>query len=372
VNTGKGILLGSPSHAEPAAHGSDGIALSVIAPVLNGAALLPQCLGSITASDFPRSRWELIVVDDASTDDSAVVAARYADKVVVLQGKPRGPAYARNRGADVARGRWLVFVDADVRLHTDALRLMNELLEQQPDLGAAFGAYDPAPPASGLVSQYRNLLHHYVHTREEGDAETFWAGLGAVQAVAFRRVGGFDAQRYSRPQIEDIELGHRLRAHGYRIMLRPEIQATHLKQWTLRGMIITDVRDRGIPWMRLLRQRPALSGTLNLRPAEKAYTALAALAGVSLLAALLSRDRSWLVLAVTSVSVILGGNLPLFAWLARERGWWFAFRIIPLRLLYYVLNVVSVVLGLLPDRSQAPAGSISTGSEAPSDQKALR
>jgi hypothetical protein len=371
VNTGEGVLLGSSAHAEPREHGSSGIALSVIVPVLNGAAMLRLCLGSLVASDLPRSRWELIVVDDASADDSAVVAGSYADRVLALQGKPWGPAHARNRGAEVACGRSLLFVDADVRPHSDALRLINELFEQQPDLGAVFGAYDAAPPARGLISQYRNLLHHYVHTREGGDAETFWAGLGAVRAEVFRKAGGFDAQRYPRPQIEDVELGNRIRAFGYRIILRPDIQGTHLKQWTLRGMIVTDVRDRGIPWMRLLRQRPALSGTLNLRPAEKGYTALAALASVSLLAALLSLNPSWLVAAVVGFGIILGGNVPLLAWFARERGWWFALRIIPLRLLYYVLNVVSVVLGLLPDRSHPAASSIAVTRETPADRKAL-
>ena len=96
--------------------------------------------------------------------------------------------------------------------------------------------------------------------------------LGAVRAHVFRSAGGFDAQRYPRPPIEDIELGHRIRALGYRITLRPEIHRTHLKRWTLRVRIVTDVRDRGIPWMRLLRERPASSHSLNLRPAEKVYT----------------------------------------------------------------------------------------------------
>jgi glycosyltransferase involved in cell wall biosynthesis len=349
VNTGEGVLFTSPLHPEPTAAGSIGIALSVIVPVLNGAEMLALCLESLVASDLPRSRWELIVVDDASTDASAEVAAGYANRVLTLTGKARGPAAARNFGAEVARGELLVFVDADVRVHTDALRLFSELFQQQPDVGAIFGAYDAAPPATGLISQYRNLLHHYVHTREAGAAETFWAGLGAVRVTVFRRAGGFDAQRYHRPQIEDIELGHRIRALGHRILLRPEIQGTHLKRWTLGGMIVTDVRDRGIPWMRLLRRRPSLTGTLNLRATEKAYTGLAALGSIFLLAAGLSLDRTWLIPALVCYGVVLGGNAPLLAWFARQCGWWFAARIIPLRLLYYVLNGLSVPLGLLPE-----------------------
>ncbi len=89
----------------------------MIIQVLNGAELVPLSLGAFAASDFARCACELIVVDDARADGSATVAARYADKVLVLEGTPKGPAYARDRGADVARGRCVVFVDAEVRLH---------------------------------------------------------------------------------------------------------------------------------------------------------------------------------------------------------------------------------------------------------------
>jgi hypothetical protein len=370
VNQGESVLLGSPLQPELDQDGPDGIALSVIVPVLNGARVLPLCLESLAASDFPRSRWELIVVDDASVDDSPLLAASYTSHLLRLTGEPSGPAAARNRGAEVARGRRLVFVDADVRVHTDALRLFSELFERQPDLGAVFGAYDAAPTAPGLISQYRNLLHHYVHTVEAGDAETFWAGLGAVRADVFRRAGGFDAKRYSRPQIEDVELGYRIRALGYQILLRPDIQGTHLKQWTLGGMITTDVRDRGIPWMRLLRQRPSVSGTLNLRLSEKTYTGLVALASACLIVAGLSRDPAWLIPALAGYGIALAGNVPLLAWFARQRGGWFALQIVPLRLLYYILNVVSVAVGLLPSRQHPAASPVAPITGSPGGRKA--
>jgi glycosyltransferase involved in cell wall biosynthesis len=88
--------------------------LSVIVPAYNGTRVLPRALDALAASDLPRSCWELIVVDDASTDDTAILAARYADVVVRLPGRPHGPAYARNRGFEAARGPVAVFIDADV------------------------------------------------------------------------------------------------------------------------------------------------------------------------------------------------------------------------------------------------------------------
>ena len=74
------------------------------------------------------------------------------------------------------------------------------------------------------MTGFRNLLHHTVHQRSAGDVRSFWAGLGAVRRTAFDDVGGFDADRYPWPSIEDIELGARLAGKG-RIILDPELQA---------------------------------------------------------------------------------------------------------------------------------------------------
>ena len=104
----------------------------------------------------------------------------------------------------------------------------------------AYHSHDDRPPASGIVSRYRNLLHHYHHHLGAGDAGTFWAGLGAVRAKVFAEVDKFDEWRYERPQIEDIELGRRIVRNGYRILLDPTIQGAHLKRWTLRDVLRTD------------------------------------------------------------------------------------------------------------------------------------
>src|SRR3954471_24126006 len=93
--------------------------LSVIVPVYQGAQQLPEVLAAITASDLPRECWELVVVDDASTDCSAERAAAFAYTVVRLTGRPRGPAYARNRGFELAHGDIVVFIDADVCIRAD-------------------------------------------------------------------------------------------------------------------------------------------------------------------------------------------------------------------------------------------------------------
>ncbi|MEX2529299.1 MAG: glycosyltransferase [Gemmatimonadota bacterium] len=322
--------------------------LSVIVPVHNGEATLEESLVALRGSDLDARAWELIVVDDASSDSSGEIARTHADRVVTLTEGPHGPAFARNRGAETARGDLLAFVDADVVVHGDALARLVSRLTGEPDLVAVFGAYDTEPRARGLVTEYRNLLHHHVHASRPGPANTFWAGLGAIRRDDFLRAGGFDERRYPRPRIEDIELGYRLHAAGSRIDLDPGIQGTHLKRWNLGSMIRCDLLDRGVPWMRLLLERGnAGPGTLNIESRERVLTALA-LAGVAALTVAIAIG-SWAFagFGVLLLLSVLVSNAPLLLWFARERGVLFAAGVLPLRLLYYGLNGISVGLALI-------------------------
>lgn len=329
----------SPSSSRPL--------LSVIIPVHNGASFLPRSLEALADSDLPRECWELIVVDDASNDQSASIASRYADTIVRLPAKPHGPAYARNRGYEVSRGEIVMFADADVCVHRDTLRRFAEAFVADPGVTAIFGSYDDTPEAPGVVSQYRNLVHHYVHQLGAGEADTFWAGCGAIRSSAFAEAGMYDEWHFGRPQIEDIELGHRVRARGHRIVLRSDIQVCHLKRWTLRGVITTDLRDRGVPWMRLLIQQGATVSTrsLNLRTIEKISTLLTGVALLSVLFAAVTLDPFWLVATLLALLPVLVVNRRLYGFFRRKRGAAFAAAAIPLHLLYYVVNIVAVGLG---------------------------
>ena len=341
--------------------------LSVIVPAYQGARVLPQSLGALAESDLPRCEWELIVVDDGSGDDTSQVAARWADQVVTLPGPPRGPGHARNAGAALARGDWLAFIDADVLVHRDTLRQMVAAVAGTTDVVAVFGAYDEAPPGRGTVSQFRNLLHRYVHLRGAGETDTFWAGCGAVRRDAFNAVDGFDARRFPRPQIEDIELGYRLRDQGGRILIVPAIQGAHLKAWTFLGGTRTDLLDRGIPWVRLLLERGGLTGArnLNLKGGERLKTALVGLGLAGLAAApLLGWSTGLVGVGLLVLTVLL--NAGVLRWFAGQRGPGFAIAAAGLMLWYHLVSGLAVVLGTVAHAIQPRA------EELPSDNGGAR
>ena len=287
-------------------------ACSIIVPVRDGAAFLAESLPALVASAGEDA--EVIVCDDGSRDGSASVAAAHG-ALVIPHPVPTGPAAARNRGARGTRGRILVFVDADVRVHADTIPRLRRALDD-PAISAAFGSYDDAPPARSWPSFYRNLAHHFVHQRSRREASTFWAGCGAVRRDAFLAAGGFDPA-YRRPSVEDVELGYRLRAAGHRIRLVPEAQATHLKSWTLGGWLASDLRDRAVPWARLVRAGRGLPADLNFTAGDRAASALV---GLAFFLTAASAWRFWLLGAAISCLALAAFLDRSFLALAAHRG----------------------------------------------------
>ena len=289
--------------------------LTAIVPATNSPPTLAACLEAIRSADDPPE--ELIVAKEGV-----------------------GPAAARNDGARRASGDVLVFVDADVLPHHDAFARFRRAFDFNPELVALFGSYDDTPAALGTVSAFRNLLHHYVHQEGAGPASTFWAGLGAIRRDAFLDAGGFDADRYSVPSIEDIELGMRLAADRSLIVLDPNLLGTHLKQWSLWDMVRTDFTHRGIPWVDLMLRRRQASSTLNLGGRHR----LSALASVVAVVALVRR-RLRLATGATLVLVII--NARFYALLARRRGPWVAVVGVGLHALHHLVAVAAVPAGII-------------------------
>src|SRR6185503_8075703 len=123
---------------------------------------------------------EFILVDDGSTDGSPRIAEQSGVSVNATGGRS-GPAHARNLGARHATGDLLVFTDSDVALRPDALERIARRFEQEPSLDALIGAYDQNPADPGFVSQFKNLMHCFVHRRGNPHTWTFWCGCGAVK-----------------------------------------------------------------------------------------------------------------------------------------------------------------------------------------------
>jgi glycosyltransferase involved in cell wall biosynthesis len=315
------------------------LTFSVVIPVWNGRAHLAKCLEALEAST--RRPDEIVVVDDGSGDDSAAIARAHGSKVVGVAVGPLGPATARNRGVSASSGEIIVFIDCDVAVHPETLSLIEQQFISNPDLSGLFGSYDDRPTEAGLISGYRNLLHHHVHQRSQREASTFWAGCGAIRREVFEAADGFD-ETYRWASIEDIELGLRLCDAGHRLLLCPEIQATHRKRWSLLHMIHTDIFRRAIPWTRLILSQGSVPNDLNLRT-ENRVSAIAAWT-LLLLLACGAANRSLLVAAAVPVAFLLACNWTLYRLFQRRRGFLFSLGAIGLHWLHYLYTSVTFVI----------------------------
>lgn len=308
------------------------LTLSIVIPVYDNATGLAECLRALTPT--AGAAHEIIVVDDGSTDDTAVVASSFAVRLLRLE-RNSGAGMARNLGAREATGDALLFVDSDVVVAPDTVSRVSRILEDRPEIAAVFGSYDAVPRAPGLVSQFRNLLHHFVHQHGDPEASTFWAGCGAIRRAVFDAVGGFDTGHYRR-SIEDIELGYRMREAGHRILLDRDLRVTHLKRWTLASFARTDLLLRAVPWSRLILERRFALDHLNLKVGHRVSVALALLTVVAL--ALAALTPAMLVLAAAGSLGLLLANRRLLDFFARSRGVAFAVATIPLLFIHYLAS----------------------------------
>jgi hypothetical protein len=221
--------------------------------------------------------------------------------VVSTSGR-RGPGYARNLGAGIARGGILLFVDADVVVPPDALARIAARFSEDPARDAVIGSYDQDPASPDLLSQYRNLLHCYTHQRGQARTCGFWTGCGAMRTAVFREYGGFD-ETHTRPRIEDVELGTRLRQAGRQVWLDKGLRVKHLKRLRFWTVMRTDLVDRAIPWTLLILRSNQMPADLNLQAGQR-YSVLAS--GWAALALILS-----VVCARPFGGRIRGGSGPL-------------------------------------------------------------
>jgi GT2 family glycosyltransferase len=318
---------------------------SLIITAHRGGPMLQACLDSAARLDPPPR--ELILAIDGA--DPAVLDAAKSTGCKVLTHPDRpGVSATRNAAARAAAGGILVFADSDVLLRGDHLACLAKAFADHPGADAVIGSYDDEPEARSVISRYRNLLHHYTHQHGSPEAQTFWAGCGAIRRQAFEEVGGFDAS-YRIPSVEDIELGYRLRQAGHGIRLVPSWQVKHLKQWTFRDLIFNDIGRRAIPWTRLLIRERRFDNDLNIDHRARLSALLVCTGLAASLGGLFWRPA--LIIGALSFAAATAVNWSFYRFLARRGGWFLAAASIPLHWLYFAGALAGYVIGRIFPRS---------------------
>ncbi len=320
-------------------------AVSIIVPAYNAEATITECLKAIRAAMQPED--ELILFDDGSTDATRGIAEAAGARIVSNAGLPKGPAHGRNMAAATAAKKYVMFVDADVIIHADAI---DRLVEEVRETGAvaAFGSYDDHPRSRRLPALYANLRHHFVHQAGSREATTFWSGIGLMQTDAFRQFGGYDDVLFAHPSIEDVELGMRLINAGNRIRLVPAAQGTHWKDWTLWRVWHTDVVRRALPWARLIADGQLAEADLNLAKKERVLAAIALCIPAALVGGIFFNGL-WIA-AAALVALYVVGILPFIRVLAGRMNPVQLVGAVALHLCYHVYASVTYAAVMLGTR----------------------
>lgn len=192
--------------------------VSFVVPVRNDARRLERCLSSLRRARCPAGGMEIIVLDNGSTDGSDRVALAAGARLETLP--DLRVAELRNRGASAARGEILGFVDADHEVDEGWIEAAVETL-RQPGTAAVGAPYDAPANGTWVQAHYDRLRRRH---RAPHDVEWLGSGNLAVWRDAFEQVGGFDLNLHT---CEDVDLCHRIRAAGGRIVSDPRLKSTH-------------------------------------------------------------------------------------------------------------------------------------------------
>jgi hypothetical protein len=191
--------------------------VSVIVPAYNQARYLAAALDSALAQSY--RDFELLVVDDGSTDETPALIASYGDRLQAIRQPNQGLAPARNSGIAAARGRWLAFLDSDDRWRPDYLATMMAALAGAPEAVAAFSAWRYIDASGQPMAQ--SVVPFGGDERRLADELTWRNSLLPSAAVASRtaveRCGRFDPELSA---CEDWDLWLRLQPLG-RLLLVP-------------------------------------------------------------------------------------------------------------------------------------------------------
>ena len=200
--------------------------ISVIIPNYNGSSFIGKCLEAAFASDY--GNFEVVVVDDSSTDNSVEIIKRYPCRLVRLE-KHAGSGAARNEGAKSSRGEVLFFTDADCLLQKDTLARANQATIEHAG-SVVGGTYTLLPFDDVFFSAFQSLFIHYSETKKK-EPDYIATHAMAIDGEIFTASGGFRENFF--PILEDVEFCHRLRRSGVRLLMKPGIEVTHIFNFTM-------------------------------------------------------------------------------------------------------------------------------------------
>lgn len=209
------------------------VKVSIVIPVHNSGQTLKECLSAVVNSDY--KEYELIIVDDHSTDRSVEIAKEFPCRIIST-GEKRGASAARNKGAQASIGDFLLFIDSDIVVRPDSISKMVNRLLGDNSIDGLFGVYAASNRFNNFLSQYKHLLACYRDKICEDISQDLFRG-----AFFIIRKNVFNYSKFNETirgaSIEDMELGRELIFKGCNLILDKSIEVEHVKRITFKIFI---------------------------------------------------------------------------------------------------------------------------------------
>ena len=326
--------------------------VSIIIPVKNSSATLDACLRSIKRSYY--KNYEVIVVDDHSSDASSQIACRYQCTVVPVP-DGHGANNARNFGASQARGEILIFIDSDIVIERETILGIVEALDEE-GIDAVVGIYTARHRHESFVSQYKNLWVRYSYMKSSPVIDWLFGAISGIRRRAFEQLGGFDAALLARQGHDDIELGKRAAAAKLNIVLDMDIEVEHLKQYTL-GSFVRNEYHRSVGFAELAMRfgetaKSVRRGFVNVYPMFVLSTVFSVVVAAIVMACVIGSISGWW--ALSAVGVYLFMNIRFLNYLEQVRGLFAMLVMIPFLFVDHIVCLIGSVVGILRGLRKKP------------------
>jgi len=225
------------------------IKISIVIPMFNAQSCIEECLNAIYASTF--KSFEVIVIDDCSTDYSREKALAYPVKLITNDDeKKRSAARVRNMGIQEASGDIILFLDSDVLVPKDLLQNVYDILSERQDISAVQGVYQTKPYYQDIFSQYK---HHIFSFRGHRDDKSFVSYIHTACVAGRKEVFGKYKFNEKLNRREDIDCGLRMSKDGHLIYVDSRIAINHKKKFSLKSFTRYQIQTaRGMVSQRFL------------------------------------------------------------------------------------------------------------------------
>lgn len=202
--------------------------ISVIIPNYNKDGIIGKCLEAVFSSRY--DNYEVIVVDDCSTDNSVEIIKKFRCKLIQLD-KNSGASKARNVGASNSKGEILFFTDSDCLLQENTLAIVNKAMKENENGRVVIGGtYTLVPFDDTFYSTFQSVFVNYSETKKK-EPDYIAAHAMAMDASLFKSLSGFQEQFL--PILEDVEFSHRLRRDGCKMVMNPQVLVQHAFYFSL-------------------------------------------------------------------------------------------------------------------------------------------